>query len=464
MIVVTRWTGVGVRALRRDALRVSQSKFADMTGFSEAVVSKWERRGATITLSGEFAAGMDTVLGRLDEGQLARFQAALADSGFSLGSGAESGDRPIIAVEGSGDLRVPDAAVQEVEDGVNRNEFLRGLLAIPAAAVADSLGAAATVPIEPPIPTKVGMDHVDQIRAWAGLFRAADDAGLRIGAGMAAQLHTAVAILRADMPAHVRIAMQSAVGTFFRVVGWAYYDRGQHGPARAHFHAGWRYAEQAGEWWLRAAILTCMARQAVYLGNADEALTMLGLASMRSDRISLLRRADIAAVQARAFGRLGNDVECIRSVRQAEQCFAEAADQDHPDTAYENFESYYSRQLLNSDVAHGLFDLAHQRNIMVDNAVERLRRTLDLSDEHARSRQLGLTRLAALQLRHGDVDEGLVLGVKAAENSRGTTSSRVLNELDKIYQATGERRVENLPGVLELRLDITDILKTTWES
>ncbi|MGK8555240.1 hypothetical protein [Nocardia gipuzkoensis] len=460
MFVVTRWTGVGVRALRREALRVSQPKFAAMTGFSEAVIGKWERRGATITLAGEFAAGMDTVLGRLDEGQMARFQAALAESGYWVGSGAETGSRPIIAVEGSGDLRVPDAAVQEVEDGVNRNEFLRGLLAIPTAAVADSLGAAASVPIETHVPTKVGMDHVDQIRAWAGLFRAADDAGLWIGDGMAAQLRTAVGLLRSEMPSHVRTAMQSAVGTFFRVVGWAYYDRGQHGPARAHFHEGWQYAEQAGEWWLRAAILTCMARQAIYLGHADDALTMLGLALVRSDRISLLRRADIAAVQARAFGRLGNDVECIRSVREAEQYFAEAVDQVHPDTAYEDFKSYYCQQLLNSDAAHGLFDLAYQRNVEVDSAIERLRSTLHLSGDHARSRQLGLTRLAALQLRHGDVDEGLALGVQASESASGTTSARVLNELDKLYEATGEHRVKNAAGVLELRRSIQEIFST----
>ncbi|MFR9771205.1 hypothetical protein [Nocardia sp. SC052] len=455
MFVVTRWTGLEVRALRRVALRVSQSRFAEMTGFSEAVVSKWERRGETITLSGDFAAAMDIMLKRLDDDQSARFQAELAVSVRPIAPSEGPEDRPIIAAEGSSDLRIPDA---EAEDDVNRNEFLRGLLALPAATLANDLITVASAPMEPSAPAKVGMDHVDQVRAWAGLFRAADDAGLRVGDAMTTQLRTAVLFLRADMPSHVRTAMQSAVGTFFRVVGWAYFDRGQHDPARAHFHMGWQCAEQAGEWWLRAAILTCMARQAIFLGNADDALTMLGLASVRSDRISLLRRADIAAVQARAFGKLGNDIECIRAVRQAEQLFAEAAGQEHPDTEYEGFKGYYNEQLMNSDATHGLFELAYQRNIRTVNTVERLHAALKLSDDHARSRQLNTARLAALQLRHGDLDEGVALGTRAVQGALGTTSARVLNELAKIYQVTGEDRIRNASGVPELRRGILDIL------
>ncbi|MBF6354922.1 helix-turn-helix domain-containing protein [Nocardia higoensis] len=460
MIVVTKWTGLEVRALRREALRISQRELAEMTGFSEAAVGKWERRGETITLTGEFAAGMDTALSRLDGEQLARFQAQLTDLAQRDASAHGSKNRPIIGTEGTGQLPVPDAATEEAEDEVNRNEFLRGLVAVSAAAVADGLEVVGSTPIEPPVPRRVGMDHVAQIRAWAGLFRAADDAGLRIGEAMAAQLRTAVGYLDADMPTHVRTAMQSAVGTFFRVAGWAYYDRGQHGPARAYFQAGWRLADDVGEWWLRAAILTCMARQAIYLDKADDALTMLGVASVRSDRISLLRRADIAAVQARAFGRLGNDVECVRSIRQAEQLFSEAADQDHADTEHEGFGTYYNEQLLNSDAAHGLFDLAYERNIEVDSSIDRLRGALQLSDEHARSRQIGLTRLAALQLRHGDLDEGVALGQKAVEDASGTTSMRVLDEFKRVYQATGESRIKNATGVLELRRNIADLFET----
>lgn len=39
---VTKWTGREVRALRTEALRITQREFAERLGFSEAVVRKWE--------------------------------------------------------------------------------------------------------------------------------------------------------------------------------------------------------------------------------------------------------------------------------------------------------------------------------------------------------------------------------------------------------------------------------------
>ncbi|MGV9676921.1 helix-turn-helix domain-containing protein [Nocardia sp. NPDC003482] len=77
-MIVTNWTGVEVKALRLAALRRTQKDFAALSGFSLAVIRKWEGRGGSITLSGEFAEGMDTLFRRLDEKQRARFQAALA--------------------------------------------------------------------------------------------------------------------------------------------------------------------------------------------------------------------------------------------------------------------------------------------------------------------------------------------------------------------------------------------------
>ncbi|MFF0496084.1 helix-turn-helix domain-containing protein [Nocardia aobensis] len=74
---VTKWTGREVRALRTEALRITQREFAERLGFSEAVVRKWESRGETITLVRQFAEAMDTIFRRLDDNQAARFHDAL---------------------------------------------------------------------------------------------------------------------------------------------------------------------------------------------------------------------------------------------------------------------------------------------------------------------------------------------------------------------------------------------------
>ncbi|WP_330250730.1 hypothetical protein OG874_31620 [Nocardia sp. NBC_00565] len=72
-----------VRAMRTAVLRITQKEFAEILGYTEAVVRKWEKRGATITLVRQFAAAMDTVYERLDARQLARFEVALAEVGGS---------------------------------------------------------------------------------------------------------------------------------------------------------------------------------------------------------------------------------------------------------------------------------------------------------------------------------------------------------------------------------------------
>ncbi|MBF6243280.1 helix-turn-helix transcriptional regulator [Nocardia elegans] len=74
---VTKWTGREVRALRTEALRITQREFAERLGFSEAVVRKWESRRETITLVRQYADAMDTVYRRLDDNQATRFHEAL---------------------------------------------------------------------------------------------------------------------------------------------------------------------------------------------------------------------------------------------------------------------------------------------------------------------------------------------------------------------------------------------------
>ncbi|MFI9636658.1 hypothetical protein ACIHAX_28575 [Nocardia sp. NPDC051929] len=439
-------------------MRKSIREFAALLGVETTTITNWRSGLSAVTPRSGTQAILDTTYQqRATPEDRARFEQIVAEGESVWRERHDRGRRPATsrAVHPSYDEEAwaPDHQV----DDVRRADFLRGLLAVSATAVTDDVVAAATHPIDR-APVRVGMDHVNRVRDWASLFRAADDAGLHIGDGMVAQLRVAVDYLRADMSEPVRHAMHAVVGTLFRVVGWAQYDRGNHEAARTSFRAGWHCAEQADEWWLRAAVLTCLARQDIYLGSADSALTLLGLASVRSDRLSLLRRADIAAVQARAFGTLGNAVECMRAVDQAEQFFAEARSQDHPDTDHEGFKSYYTESLLRGDTAQGLFDLAYHQKAEVPSTTARLRTALNLSDEHARSRQLSLIRLAALELRHGDSDEGLALGFQAVESAGGTSSARVLDGLRLMYQAASADRLTSSAGAQQLRRGIADLL------
>ncbi|MEV6096222.1 hypothetical protein [Nocardia sp. NPDC051981] len=460
MVRGREWTGFEAVALQ-EAMRKSVREFAALLGIETTTVSNWRTGLSAVKPRSNTQAILDTTLGlRATPEDRARFEQIVAEGETVWRERRSRSRRPATSPSVHPPYDGVTWSLEHQVDDVRRSDFLRGLLAVSTTTLTDEVITTATKPIDR-LPVRVGMDHAERVRDWASLFRAADDAGLHIGDGMVAQLRVAVGYLRADMSAPVRGAMNAAVGTFFRVVGWALYDRGNHEAARTNFRAGWHCAEQADEWWLRAAVLTCLARQDIYLGDPDNALTLLGLASVRADRVSLLRRADIAAVQARAFGKLGNAVECMRAVDQAEKFFDESRGQDHPDTAHEGFKTYYNESLLSGDTAQGLFDLSYHHNAEVPNTVSRLRTALNLSDEHARSRQLSLIRLAALQLRRGDRDEGLALGIQAVDSASGTGSARILDGLKMVHQAACDDRVASTAGAQELRRGIADLLHSS---
>ncbi|PFW98613.1 hypothetical protein CJ469_06072 [Nocardia farcinica] len=229
--------------------------------------------------------------------------------------------------------RTTSVRVKEVD--VDRQEFLRTLAAVPviAALPAPQPTIRST---ERNVPRCVGIEHAQRVNAWAEEFRQGDDAGNGAFEGMTVQLVRAREFLQATMPPPVERELKAAVATLHRVVGWARYDRGDHAGALNDWNEGYDLIGDDGPRWLRAALLTCMARQAIYLGHLDYALDKLGIAAIRADKLSLLRRADITAVKARAFGAQGNHRECVRAVTEAESLFNEAADEDHPDLAHED--------------------------------------------------------------------------------------------------------------------------------
>ncbi|MBF6314098.1 MULTISPECIES: hypothetical protein [Nocardia] len=343
--------------------------------------------------------------------------------------------------------RTTSVRVKEVD--VDRQEFLRTLAAVPviAALPAPQPTIRST---ERNVPRCVGIEHAQRVNAWAEEFRQGDDAGNGAFEGMTVQLVRAREFLQATMPPPVERELKAAVATLHRVVGWARYDRGDHAGALNDWNEGYDLIGDDGPRWLRAALLTCMARQAIYLGHLDYALDKLGIAAIRADKLSLLRRADITAVKARAFGAQGNHRECVRAVIEAESLFNEAADEDHPDLAHEGFSTYYSAELLAADLAHGLFTLSFQRGLELGPTMTKLEAARRLPDAHARSRLRSTAQLAALHLRHGDPEHGVVLAHEVLADARGTTSARVIRDICRIHRLTTDSRIKTSGPVAEL--------------
>jgi tetratricopeptide (TPR) repeat protein len=311
-------------------------------------------------------------------------------------------------------------------------------------------------PARAAIPQRIGPEDVHQISQIANVFRAADHAGHPVaGQAMAAQLQYALRLLEAKADRKTKTAMQVAVGRLANVIGWSQFDAGYHWEADQYFRIGLHNAEQAGAWWLRADVLTHMARQAVYLEHADDALTLIGTAKIREDQLSSLRRSALCIVEARAFSELGEAREAARSVDRAVQFFYEVDERDDPD--WELYSDFFSEAQLNGDTGHGLWAVA-VHGLETANAVQRLAAAIDsYPDRYARSRLFCIARLAALTLHQGDPDEGVALGQQALAAAREVRSMRVLDDLGELHRATTQLR-DSHAGVAALRRDIAATL------
>lgn len=356
-----------------------------------------------------------------------------------------------------------DAALTDEEDDLRRIDFLRGLAALSGSVLTGGglIGTLDDAAAQSSIPRRIGSDHVMQVRNVTRLFRTADNLGHGITReAMFAQMKYAVQLLGAHADPRTLNEMHIAVGALAEVIGWSHFDNGHHRAADRYFRAGLHCADTAGSWWLRADILSDMARQAIYLGRHDEALTLLGAAKVREDRLSSLRRANLSAVQARAFGALGEVRECVRSVSDAEQFFFESRTDSRDEPDFADFAKYFCHAQLKGDTGHGLYVPATHGH-EVGNARERLSEAIaGYPAEYARSRLFCLTRLATLLLRRGDLDEAVVIGQQALTEARLIRSVRAIDDIRELHTSTAGKQ-RGREDVAELRRNAAQLMRLT---
>ena len=99
--------------------------------------------------------------------------------------------------------------------------------------------------------------------------------------------------------------MFEAVGNLGGVVGFSTFDAGNYRSAKICFDFGLWCAEQAKSWELRASALSDLARLSIYLGEFDDALSLIEVAQVRSERLTGATRAMLSAVRARLLALAG---------------------------------------------------------------------------------------------------------------------------------------------------------------
>lgn len=419
-------------AARREAMGFTQESLAAAVGVEFSTVGRWERGALTPQpwRRPRIATALDVSLDELDAllGQVSD-DAPTHPSQLSTGQEVPGQSRGTsLALPGSAPTGVAGYdPTAHVDVGVNPAEFLKPL----------------TLDVQPP--RRVGWAEVEQVKLMTRTLAASENL---YGGGMAgeaglAHLQWASRLLSSQAGTSVEAGMFEAVGNLAGVVAFSAFDVGNQDAAARCFRFGLWCAEQGGSWELRAATLADMARQAIYLGNLDDALSLIEFAQVRADRLTSTARAMIGVVRARLLAMLGRHDEARAEVDRADMHFVgRQAATDPP------WLIYYDEAEHAGSSARALTPLALTDKRPGD-AAERLETAIRLhSDAYPRSRAFSRTRLATLHMTIGDPRQAVDIGRQAVADGLTLHSQRMNEELSKLVRSC--ERHSSIPEVAEL--------------
>ncbi|WIV52897.1 XRE family transcriptional regulator [Amycolatopsis nalaikhensis] len=303
--------------------------------------------------------------------------------------------------------------------------------------------------VETPVPRQIGWTDVNHVRATTRAMAMSEN---RFGGGLSceaaiAQLRWAGRLIGAQAAEEVRCAMFESVGNLSSVVAYSAFDIANYEAADRCFNFALWCADQGKSWALRANTLAEMSRKSAYLGNFDEALSLIELAQVRSDRVSSTARAMLCAIRARLLAVSGRHNEAISEVQRADTHFADRDPSSEPPWL-----CYYDEAEHLGSTGKALAPVARaQKNIQL--AAARLESAIRLQGaEYPRSRTFSRIRLAALIMSAGDPREAVSIGRQAVADAVTLRSQRIATELNGLGAAL-EKHLR-IGDVAELRQDI----------
>nr|AGS49719.1 hypothetical protein [uncultured bacterium esnapd14] len=299
-------------------------------------------------------------------------------------------------------------------------------------------------------PSGVEAWQIEQICKGATLFSDWQHiyGGWALREAMRAELRRAAQLLDQPCPERLRAKLRRAVARFAHATGFSAFDTGDYDQAQRYFRFGLACAEESGDWHLRAFCLTSMARQAWWLGRADESLTFAEQGLVRADRLTATERAMLCTARARALAAMHRDADAIRAVGQADEHFAHSTPGDDPPWTV-----FYDRAEHCGDTGVALLDLAF-RGQWVDQAHARLTASsTGHLDTRRRSRVLAQIQLAALDMAVGDPYKAVTVGMEALDTAQTIRSDRILEALRKL--AHHSVRHTHIPAVSAFRQRLT---------
>lgn len=302
---------------------------------------------------------------------------------------------------------------------------------------------------ETPVPTRIGWSEVEHVRAVTRAVAMSENlhgGGLSAEAGIS-QLQWSGQLLEVMANQDVRRAMFEAVGNLSGVVAFSAFDVADHQSADRCFQFALWCADQGGSWALRANTLAEMSRKAVYLGDLDEALSLIEFAQVRADRVSATAQAMMATLRARLLALLGRHNEACAEIDRADARFS-----DRDQAADPPWLCYYDQAEHQGSTGRALIPVARAAK-RPELAAQRLETAVRMHNaSYPRSRTFSRTRLASLMMAAGDPREAVPIGRQAVVDAAPLRSKRVVRELHGLARAAEQHT--RIGDVADLRHDI----------
>ena len=324
--------------------------------------------------------------------------------------------------------------IGEDADDMKRRAFTAAIAAIAAGGpLTDPITRSLAALGDTAIPAHVGTADVIQVEQAEQMFTTWD---LRFGGGLATemaktQLRWATSLLDAQMNQTTRRQLHAAVGSLAERAAWSAFDSGRQDAARTLFKLAIHAASEADDANLSAHILSDIATQHLYLGHPDEAIRLLRLAE-GDERISPAVRFVLHEVKARAFGTLGDAVNCSRYIGLAEHAYAGVA----PETTPEWMSKFLCDAHVYSVTGQAAYALSRATGTFSLDAHQRLSAAIaGFGDGRARAIALCATRLATLHMDAGHTTDGTAAARTALRAVPGLRSARITRDLADVRAA-----------------------------
>ncbi|MFE4449746.1 transcriptional regulator [Streptomyces sp. NPDC056796] len=295
-----------------------------------------------------------------------------------------------------------------------------------------------------PGPSRVGAADIGMLRA----ARAHYEQMYRKAGGIATRPRV-VGFLNAETAPLLRGGYGDAVGRrlhrasagLVAVAGICAYDSDAHGLAQRYFHQALRLAKASGDRGLGGYVIALLVNQSLYLAEYRRAVAFAEAALRAAGpHISPALAADLHAMQAKAYARLGDHRGALRCIVSAESEAGRIGSGREPEET-----GYVQPGLVDVQVAEALMCLGDLTGAR-EHATEAVR-----SPSHDRGTVHRLAMLTHLELLQGDADRAARTASDMAERARGMESQRLRERLRSVREhlaASGSADAEAAADVI----------------